>query len=143
MGEQHGTLLRDEVRDLVKRVLYGVGIGSSFEKGRWFFGEIEQCVSRLSPYIDKRTLREMDAVAHAADLDPQEIRLANFFPEMFHCSGFALMGSATEGGRVYHGRILDYMKGIGLERNAVVTVFQPDQGHAWVNIGFRPSAPFK
>ena len=66
MGEQHGTLLKDEVRDLVKRVLYGVGIGSSFEKGRWFFGEIEQCVSRLSPYIDNRTLREMDAMAHAA-----------------------------------------------------------------------------
>jgi len=136
MGEQHGTLLKDEVRDLVKRVLYGVGIGSSFEKGRWFFGEIEQCVSRLSPYIDNRTLREMDAMAHAAGLDPQEIRLANFFPEMFHCSGFALLGSATQGGRIYHGRILDYMKGIGLERNAVVTVFQPDQGHAWVNIGY-------
>jgi hypothetical protein len=136
MGEQHGALLRDEVRDLVKRVLYGVGVGSSFEKGRWFFGEIERCVSRLSPFIDDRTLREMDAMAHSAGLDPQEIRLANFFPEMFHCSGFALLGSATEGGRIYHGRILDYMKGIGLERNAVVAVMQPDQGHAWVNIGY-------
>ena len=28
------------------------------------------------------------------------------------------------------------MKGIGLERNAVVTVHQPDEGHAWVNIGY-------
>jgi hypothetical protein len=78
----------------------------------------------------------MDALALATDLSPAEIRLANFFPEMFHCSGFALLGSATEGGRIYHGRILDYMKGIGLERNAVVTVLQPDQGHAWVNIGY-------
>jgi hypothetical protein len=136
IGEEHGTLLKEEVRDLVKRVLYGVGVGSSFAKGRWFFGEIEQCVSRLAPFIDARTLREMDAMARAADLAPLEIRLANFFPEMFHCSGFALLGSATEGGRVLHGRILDYMKGIGLERNAVVTVIQPDQGHAWVNIGY-------
>jgi isopenicillin-N N-acyltransferase-like protein len=136
IGEQHGTLLKSEVRDLVKRVLYGVGVGSSFAKGRWFFGEIEQCVARLSPFIDPRTLREMDALALAADLESAEIRLANFFPEMFHCSGFALLGSATEGRRIYHGRILDYMKGIGLELNAVVSVVQPNDGHAWVNIGY-------
>jgi len=55
---------------------------------------------------------------------------------MFHCSGFALLGDATEGKRIYHGRILDYMKGIGLERNAVVTVYQPDERHSWVNVGY-------
>lgn len=136
IGEQHGTLLKEEIRDLVKRVVYGVGVGSSFAKGRWFFGEIEGCVERLSPFIDARTLREMDSIAKAVGYHPQEIRLANFFPEMFHCSGFALLGDATEGKRVYHGRILDYMKGIGLERNAVVTVYQPDEGHAWVNVGY-------
>jgi hypothetical protein len=136
IGEQHGTLLRGPIRDVVRRVLYGVGVGSSFGKGRWFFGEIEGCVARLSPFINPRTLREMDALAKAAGLEAEEVRLANFFPEMFHCSGFALLGEATEGGRIYHGRILDYMKGIGLERNAVVTVYQPDQGHAWVNIGY-------
>jgi hypothetical protein len=136
IGEQHGTLLKDEIHDLVNRVVYGVGVGSSFAKGRWFFGEIEGCVERLSPFIDARTLREMDGIAKVAGFHPQEIRLANFFPEMFHCSGFALLGDATEGRRIYHGRILDYMKGIGLERNAVVTVYQPDEGHAWVNVGY-------
>jgi len=136
IGEQHGTLLKNEIRDLVKRVVYGVGVGSSFAKGRWFFGEIESCVERLSPFIDARTLREMDSMAKAVGYHPQEMRLANFFPEMFHCSGFALLGDATEGKRIYHGRILDYMKGIGLERNAVVTVYQPDEGHAWVNVGY-------
>ena len=44
--------------------------------------------------------------------------------------------AATVGGKMYHGRILDYLKGIGLEQNAVVMVFQPDQGHAWVNVGY-------
>jgi outer membrane lipoprotein-sorting protein len=136
MGKQHGTLLRPQVRDLVDRVLYGVGVGSSFGKGRWFFGEIEQCQARLAPFIDPRYLREMDAMAAAAGLEKEEIRLANFFPELFHCSGFAVMGEATSDGKIYHGRVLDYMKGIGLEGNAVVTVNQPDQGHAWVNIGY-------
>jgi hypothetical protein len=136
MGTQHGHLLKREVRDLVSRVLYGVGVGSSFAKGRWFFGEIETCTARIQPFIDPRYLREMDALARASGHDTEEIRLANFFPELFHCSGFALMGAATEGGRIYHGRILDYMKGIGLEKNATVIVLRPDEGNAWVNVGY-------
>ena len=37
---------------------------------------------------------------------------------------------------MYHGRILDYLRGLGLEQNAVVMVLQPDKGNAWVNIGY-------
>jgi hypothetical protein len=136
MGHQHGILLRKQVRDLVDKVLYGVGVGSSFEKGRWFFGEIEEAQNRLARFIDSRYLREMDAMAAAAGLDAEELRLANFFPELFHCSGFALFGRATADGRLYHGRILDYLRGVGLERNAVVIVHQPEQGHPWVNISY-------
>jgi hypothetical protein len=136
MGRQQGTLLRHEVRDVVQRILYGVGVGSSLAKGRWFFGEIEEAQSRLQPHMDARFLTEMDALADAAGLAREEVRLANYFPELFHCSGFALMGSATEGGRMYHGRVLDYLAGVGLERNAVVTVLRPDVGNAWVNIGY-------
>lgn len=136
MGRQHGTLMKKEVRQLVDRVLYGVGVGSSFEKGRWFFGEIEEAVRRTSPFIDPRHLAEMDAMAAAAGLQPEEVRLANFFPELFHCSGFALLGKATADGKLYHGRILDYMRGAGLEENAAVIVSRPEKGNAWVNISY-------
>jgi len=136
MGRQQGVLMNKEVHHLVDRILYGVGVGSSFEKGRWFFGEIEDAQKRLSPFINERYLREMDAMAQAAGLHPQEARLANVFPELFHCSGFAVFGSATSDGQMYHGRILDYLKGMGLEQNAVVTIVQPDKGNAWVNCGY-------
>ena len=136
MGRQHGTLLKKEIRNTVDHILYGVGVGSSFEKGRWFFGEIEEAQRRLTPFVDPRYFEEMDALAEAAGLHRQEVRLANLFPELFHCSGFALFGRATERGRLYHGRILDYLRGVGLEQNAVVMVFQPDNGHAWVNVGY-------
>lgn len=136
MGFQQGVLLKKSVRDLVERVLYGVGVGSSFEKGRWFFGEIEEAQRRIHPFIDPRYLREMDSLAMATKLDREEVRLANFFPELFHCSGFAISGDSTVSGTLYHGRILDYLRGIGLEQNAVVMVFKPDQGHAWVNVGY-------
>lgn len=136
MGEQHGALLAPQIRDVVRRILYGVGVGSSFAKGEWFFGTIERCQARIGRFIDPRHLREMDAIARAAGLDAEEVRLANFFPELFHCSGFALHGAATRDGHLYHGRILDYMVGAGLEPNAVVIVSQPDAGHAWVNISY-------
>lgn len=136
MGEQHGRLLKDEIRNLVDRIVYGVGVGSSFDKGRWFFGEIEEAQGRLEPFIDERYLREMDAIAAATGMHPQEVRLANFFPELFHCSGFALHGSATVDGELYHGRILDYLRGLGLEQNAVVMIMQPDEGNAWVNVSY-------
>lgn len=136
IGAQHGTLMKKEVHHLVRRILYGVGVGSSFGKGRWFFGEIEEAQSRLQPFVSGRHLREMDALAAAAGVRVEEARLANFFPELFHCSGFAVFGDATEGGRMYHGRILDYMKGVGLEQNACVIVMRPDEGHAWVNLGY-------
>jgi hypothetical protein len=136
MGHQHGTLLKKEIHDLVEHIVYGVGVGSSFIQGRWYFGEIEAAQKRLNPFISDRHYREADALADAAGLEREEVRLANFFPELFHCSGFALFGQATEGGRMYHGRVLDYMRGMGLEQNAVVMVFKPDQGNAWVNVSY-------
>jgi hypothetical protein len=136
MGRQQGALLKKEVRHLVNSVLYGVGVGSSFRKGRWFFGEIEEAQARLMPFMDTRYVREMDAIALATRHEREEVRLANFFPELFHCSGFAVFGDATAGGKLYHGRVLDYLKGIGLEQNAIVAVVRPDRGHAWVNVGY-------
>lgn len=136
MGAQHGALLKKEIKNVLNRILYGVGVGSSFAKGRWFFGEIEEAQSRINPYIDPRYLTEMDAIALATGHEKEEIRLANFFPELFHCSGFAIFGEATQNGTLYHGRILDYLRGMGLEQNAVVIVSKPDKGNAWVNISY-------
>jgi len=136
MGRQQGELLKAELHDVMNRIVYGIGVGSSFPKGRWFFGEIEAAHKRLSPFISDRTYREIDAMADAAGIHRQEARLAQFFPELFHCSGFSITGDATVGGRMYHVRILDYMKGVGLEQNAVVMVYQPDLGNAWVNLSY-------
>jgi outer membrane lipoprotein-sorting protein len=136
MGRQQGVLLKRHVRDLVDHILYGVGVGSSFDKGRWFFNTIESAESRLEPFMDKAYLQEMDAMASAAGLEREEVRLANHFPELFHCSGFALAGAATKDGRMFHGRILDYLRGMGLEGHAVVMVYRPEGRYGWVNVGY-------
>ncbi len=136
MGTQHGQLLGDEVRRMTERILYGVGVASSFEKQRWFIGEIEEAQSRIQPFVRDEHIREMDALAQATGMHIQEARLMNFFPELFHCSGFALHGKATLGGQMYHGRILDYMRGVGLEENAVVMICKPEGANAWVNVSY-------
>ncbi|MBN2507649.1 MAG: hypothetical protein JXQ71_13235 [Verrucomicrobia bacterium] len=136
MGAQHGKLLRKEIRRMVDQILYGVGVASSLEKGRWFFAEMHDIQRRIAPFVNPRHMREMDAIASAAGCEREEIRLANFFPELFHCSGFALFGRATADGRMLHGRILDYLRGVGLEQHAVVIVLQPDRGHPWVNVSY-------
>lgn len=136
MGRQHGVLLKKQVRRNLEGVLYGMGVSSSLAKGTWFFGEMDDAKERLLPHMDRRYLREMDALALASDLSTEEVRAANMFPELFHCSGFAIYGNATRDGRLYHGRILDYFRGQGLEQNAVVIVSAPDVGHAWVNVSY-------
>jgi hypothetical protein len=63
-------------------------------------------------------------------------RYANLFPERFHCSGVALKGKATSGGRVLHARVLDYMREIDLQEAATVTVFMPAGFNAWMSLGY-------
>ena len=66
----------------------------------------------------------------------QDAVVANFIPEMFHCSGFALSGSATKDGTLYHGRILDYGCDWRLQEHAVLTVAEPEGKIPFVNVTY-------
>jgi hypothetical protein len=63
-------------------------------------------------------------------------RCGNLFPERFHCSGVAVRGKATAGGRVLHARVLDYMRDIDLQEAATVTVFMPEGYNKWMSLGY-------
>jgi len=67
---------------------------------------------RELPHIPPRFLEECDALSKAAGISTRDGRHANLFPERFHCTGVALRGKATTGGRVLHARVLDYMRDI-------------------------------
>ena len=69
-------------------------------------------------------------------MDVQDIVIANFIPELFHCSGFALSGSATKDGTLYHGRILDYGCDWRLQEHAVLTVAEPRGKIPFVNVTY-------
>jgi hypothetical protein len=136
MGAAQGNLLGPKARVLTERVLYLVGGVDSVQSGTWFLDRMAEIQRRTLPHLPPRFLAECDALAKAAGLTRQEGRYANLFPERFHCSGVAVRGQATADGRVYHARVLDYMRDINLQDAAVVTVFMPQGYHTWMSLSY-------
>ncbi len=136
MGRAHARLLERECHYLIERVLYGVGAFDSVAGGEWFFDTMETIQRRTLPYIPPRFLEEIDALAAELNIPQRDARLANLFPERFHCSGVAVRGKATAQGRVIHARVLDYMRDIGLQNASVITVFRPSGYHTWMSVGY-------
>jgi isopenicillin-N N-acyltransferase like protein len=140
MGYQQGALLRDDIRENV-RFLFEVkakeikvelaGVNLLDPKR-----VIRGIASQQRKFVPERFFEEMRGVADGAGLDVQDIVIANFIPELFHCSGFALSGSATKDGTLYHGRILDYGCDWRLQEHAVLTVAQPRGRIPFVNVTY-------
>ena len=135
MGAAHGRLLGDDVREMNARIA-AVGVAASLKTGENFAERIEEATQRTAPFVPKRFFEEMDALAAATGLEPSQVRRINTFPELFHCSGVALRGSATVGGRVLHARVLDYMRDVGLQNNAALIVYRPEGRNAWLSVSY-------
>jgi hypothetical protein len=136
VGQAHGQLLKDETQRCIDSVIYSFGTVQTIRTGRWFRHELESAYKRLSPHIPENHKRETAALAAALEMDPQLAQTINVFPELFHCSGFAVFGKATADGKLYHGRVLDYMTTIGLQDSATTFVIAVDGKIPFVNVGY-------
>lgn len=136
IGMAHGELLRDEAVRCMDSVLYSFGTAQTILNGRWFRHDLEQAYARLAPHIPEHHKVETRALAKSLKLDPSLTEAVNVFPEMFHCSGFAVFGSATQGGKLYHGRVLDYMTTIGLQDAATTFIIAPEGKIPFANVGY-------
>jgi dienelactone hydrolase len=136
IGEAHGRLLRVEAWRCLDSVLHVVGTVETIRDGRWFRSRLDEARERLAPHIPQRHRRELHALAAALDCEPRLLETVNVFPELFHCSGFAVMGSATVDGTLYHGRVLDYMTRIGLQDAATTFVVAATEAIPFVNVGY-------
>jgi hypothetical protein len=106
------------------------------QTGRWFQSDLHAAYQRLAPHIPRDHQREMHALAKALDLDAKLVETVNVFPELFHCSGFAVFGTATKDGKLYHGRVLDYMTMIGLQDAATTFIIDVEGKIPFANIGY-------
>jgi hypothetical protein len=140
MGYQQGALLRDDIRANV-RFLFDVKAkemkvevaGIKLLDARRVISGI---INEERRHIPPRFFEEMRGIADGSGVDVDEIVIANFIPELFHCSGFALSGSATKDGTLYHGRILDYGCDWRLQEHAVLTIGQPRGRIPFVNVTY-------
>jgi len=136
MGTAQGELVAKEVSRLTERVLYMVGGFDTLQGNQWFLHRMAEIERRTQPHTPRRFLDECDALAQAAGISQRDMRYANLFPERFHCSGVAVRGKASRDGRVYHARVLDYMRDINLQGMSAVVVFMPAEHNNWMSLGY-------
>ena len=136
IGRAHAELLRAESNRCIDSVLYTFGTAQTIMTGSWFRHDLDQAYARLAPHIPERHQQECRSLAAELGLDPTLMETLNVFPELFHCSGFAVFGSATSDGTLYHGRVLDYMTTIGLQDAATTFVIAPKGKIPFANVGY-------
>lgn len=139
MGYQHGVLLKKQVTSNMNNLIHIKGgqdlveIGPIKLKPR---DAIRFIVGLQQDYVPAWYNEELAGLAEGSGLPPEEITLANFIPELFHCSGFAIMNSATADGTLYHGRVLDYAIDWGLQEHAVVIIHEPEGKIPFVSVSY-------
>ena len=140
MGYQQGALLKDDVRQLV-RFLFDVKAKQlKLEVGGVNLLNPKRAIGGIAAtqkkFVPARFYDEIRGVADGSGVAYDDVVAANFIPEMFHCSGFALGGSATRDGTLYHGRVLDYGCDWTLQDHAVLTLAEPDGAIPFVNVTY-------
>ncbi len=138
MGYQQGALLKDHVKQNLEYVVLEkgtqeVGWGPLKVKPR---DVIDGIVRGQRKYVPQKYHDEMAGLAAASGMSLKDIQAGNFLPELFHCSGFAVMNSATKDGTLYHGRVLDYAIDWKLQEHAVLVVAEPTGGIPFVNVTY-------
>ncbi|MCY2995772.1 MAG: C45 family autoproteolytic acyltransferase/hydrolase [Planctomycetota bacterium] len=139
MGYQHGALLKEHVRQnmhyllQVKAETALVELGPLKLKPRQL---IETILQVQEKFVPQKYSEEIQGLADGAELPQADARVGNFIPEAFHCSGFAVMNSATKDGTLYHGRVLDYAVDWKLQEHAVLIVAEPTGGIPFVNVSY-------
>jgi len=138
MGYQHGALLKQDVKAMLYNLLVKQGeteidVEGFKIKPRYVVGTVAKLQRK---YVPKKYYEEMQGLADGSGQTMSDVITANFIPELFHCSGFALMNSATKDGELYHGRVLDYAVDWQLQEHAVVIIAEPAGGIPFVNVSY-------
>ena len=139
LGYQHGVLMKERVRSNLGNILRLGAEETLVEVGPVKMkpaDAIRTIVKIQEPFVPEKYFHELRGLAEGAGLELDDVQVANFLPELFHCSGFAIANSATADGTLYHGRVLDYAIDWGLQDHAVVIVVEPDEGIPFVNVSY-------
>ena len=138
MGYQQGALLKDSTRENMQNIV-GVLAAETYHLGPLTLKPrplVDSLVEQQRAFVPAKYFEEMHGIAEGAGVSLADIQAGNFLPELFHCSGFAVMNSATSDGTLYHGRVLDYKCDWHLQDHAVLIVAEPKGGIPFVNVTY-------
>jgi hypothetical protein len=132
MGYQHGSLLREQVRENIRAFLSYANESISYNAllGWW---------NLESPYVPQEYKDEMQGIADGAGISYEAIMVAITAIEYADhgCYGIAAWGNATTNGTLYHTRsfdlpssIKDPVTGKHPYENSILIIRQPDDGVA-------------
>ncbi len=143
VGYQHGALLKESVTENLNQIIHVQAEKEliEIEIGSLSFSltpraAIEMIIGIEDRHVPEAYFQELQGLADGSGLPIEDARVGNFIPELFHCSGFALMNSATKDGTLYHGRVLDYATGWGLQNHAVIVITELDGCIPFVNVTY-------
>lgn len=139
MGFQHGRLLKDKCQSLVHELFEVQGKKAEVEiLGMKLSAEqaINVIFNLQRKFIPEQYIEEMQGLAAGAEIDEKRVFVANSIPELFHCSGFALLNELTEEGTLLHGRVLDYGIDWRLQEHAVLVIAEPEGRIPFVNVTY-------
>jgi len=139
LGYQHGTLLKPQVQQMVRETLrFFRGAVKVPLLGGWLVNwKLDQIYHQMRPHIPPAYQEELRGLAEGAGVPLRDLERLHAIPELTtSCSSLAIFGQATQGGRLFHTRNLDWNIEAGVQRFAAVFVVHPEGKRAFVNIGW-------
>lgn len=145
MGFQHGQLLAKHIAHIYKE-----GYFSKTLFGKYNQSFLEEHTSRMEKHFPPAYLEEMRGLvegikqAGIEGIEYRHVLAAACSAEIQHtdpdappgCSNFALFGQWTTDGRLLHGRNLDWRITDQAQEDAVLFVWQPDDGQTFAMPGW-------
>jgi len=125
MGEQHGRLLRDETRRVLK-ALVGDATPEQLRKAMV-----------MERHLPLRYRRELAALAKSAGVEYDKLVLLQLFGDVSRaprCTSFAAFGPATRGGECIVGRNLDYWDAGASGYGSALIYYAPAGHHRFVTV---------
>ena len=139
LGYQHGSILREEVRASVSRILQyfhrylKLPFIRSWLASLW----LAKVWQKARPFVAADYLEELRGLSDGSGVALRELYQLHAIPDRtYACSGFAAWGRATEDGRLIHLRNLDWNIDAGIQEFATLFVVRPQKRHAFVNVGW-------
>ena len=140
MGEQHGRLMRKEVRRVIDDLIVN-GEGNFGNR----YDELIEGTKVMEPYQPEECRREMRALAEAAGVKYLDVVAAQLWGDVWRgrpatyakgwgCTSYGAFGPATQTGEILCGRNMDWFDHGVSEYAAVLIHFTPDKGLPFVTV---------